>query len=88
MLVLSDGSALPSFMTYDVYTKVLTINNCQYQPAVYTVKSCAHLNDRIATARSECKEIVVDIYALITSLSFSSPTFAYEYDVNGQQTEF
>jgi len=84
MLVLSDGSALPSFMTYDVYTKVLTINICQYQPAVYSVRSCVYLNDRIATARSECKEIVVDIYSFTTSLSFSSQTFTYEYDVSGQ----
>ncbi len=26
MLVLADGSALPAFMTYDVYSKELTIN--------------------------------------------------------------
>jgi hypothetical protein len=60
MLVLKDGSALPSFMTYDVYTKELTIIiSASYMPVKYTVKACAYLNDRVTTAKSDCKEIEV-----------------------------
>jgi len=46
-------------------------------PVKYTVKACANLNDRVTTAKSECKEIELDLYRNITSLAFAPQTFDY-----------
>ncbi len=47
-LVLADGSALPSFITYDIYTKIATVNVVASQvPELITVKACAYLNDKV-----------------------------------------
>ena len=40
-------------------------------PVKYTVKACANLDDRVTTAKSECKEIEVDLYG-ITALKLVS----------------
>ena len=47
-LVLADGSALPSFITYDIYTKTATVNvGASQAPVTITVKACAYLNDKV-----------------------------------------
>ncbi len=51
-LVLADGSALPSFITYDIYTKTATVNvGASQAPVTITVKACAYLNDKVTTAK-------------------------------------
>lgn len=50
-------------------------------PVKYTVKACANLNDRVTTAKFECKEIELDLYiGLITSLAFAQQTFNYQHE--------
>lgn len=62
-LVLADDSELPSFMAYDVFTKELTVNlGASLTPTKFTVKACAYLNDKVTTAKSECKELEIDLY--------------------------
>jgi hypothetical protein len=61
-LVQADGSALPSFITYDIYTKIVTVNVSAFQePATITVKACAFLNDKMTQAKFECKETVIEL---------------------------
>jgi hypothetical protein len=82
-LVLADGSALPSIMTYDVYTKILTVNIAATQtPVTYTVKACANLNDKVTTAKSECKQTLIEIF-YASSLVWSSTSFYYETEQLG-----
>jgi hypothetical protein len=49
-------------------------------PVKYTVKACANLNDRVTTAKSECKEIDVFLHGDITSLEFAQQTFNYQHE--------
>jgi hypothetical protein len=82
-LVLVDGSALPSIMTYDVYTKLLTVNIAATQtPVTYTVNACANLNDKVTTAKSECKPIAIEIF-YATSLGWGTANFYYEMEQLG-----
>ena len=47
-LVLADGSALPSHITYDIYTKIATVNvSAPQAPVTITVNACANLNDKV-----------------------------------------
>ncbi len=60
---LSDGSQLPSFITYDVYSHQLKVNvDANHTPSTILVKACAYLNDKVTTAKSECKDIAIVIY--------------------------
>ncbi len=53
----ADGSALPSFITYDIYTKIATVNVTALRaPTTVTVKACAFLQDKVTVAKSECKD--------------------------------
>ena len=65
MLVLSDGSALPNYMTYNVYTHFLTINvSSNKTPETITVKACANLDDKVTTTKKECKNTVITLVAV------------------------
>ncbi len=47
-LVQANDSALPSFITYDIYTKIATVNVSALQtPITITVKACAFLQDKV-----------------------------------------
>ncbi len=61
-LLQADGSSLPSFITYDIYTKKATVNvNASHAPTTVTVRACAFLNDRVTQAKSECKDTVIEL---------------------------
>ena len=73
----ADGSPLPSFITYDVLTKLVTINVAASQvPATITVKACAYLNDKVTTAKSECKQTIIKVFSA-TSLAFTLAAFSF-----------
>ena len=53
----ADGSALPSFIIYDIYTKIATVNVSALQaPTTITVKACAFLQDKVTTPNKDCKD--------------------------------
>ena len=59
----ADGSELPYFINYDIYTKIATVNvGASQAPATITVKACAYLNDKMTQAKSECKETVIELF--------------------------
>jgi hypothetical protein len=62
--VQADGSTLPSYITYDVYSTIATVNvgAASRSPSTITVKACAYLNDKVTTAKSECKEMLIKIF--------------------------
>jgi hypothetical protein len=56
-LVKDDDSALPSFITYDIYTKIATVNvSALHAPITITVKACAFMQDKVTVAKSDCKD--------------------------------
>ena len=74
----ADGSPIPSYIIYDVYTKIVTVNvGASQAPASITVKACAYLNDKVTTAKSECKETLIEIF-YADSLAFSPATLYFE----------
>ena len=82
-LTLADGSALPSYVTYDRYTHVMTVNvGASQAPATITVKACANLNDRVTTAKLECQTKTVELIYVATSISWSPSTLSMEKEKN------
>ena len=70
--MLADGSALPPFITYDVYTKIATVNVvASREPVTLTVKACAYLNDKVTTPKNECRQTVIQIIYVASSLAFN-----------------
>jgi hypothetical protein len=69
---------LPPFITYDLKTKIATINvaTSQAQSSI-TVKACAYLNDKVTIAKSECKETLIEIF-YADSLAFAPSTLYFE----------
>jgi hypothetical protein len=49
-------------------------------PSTITVKACAYLNDKMTTAKSECKEMLIEIF-YANSLAFSNATFYFETEL-------
>ena len=74
-----NGAALPSFITYDIYTKTVTVNvgaSPAQAPVTITVKVCANLNDKVTTAKSECKDTTIEIF-FASSLACSPTSLTF-----------
>ena len=74
----ADGSPLPSYITYDKYTQITTVNvGASQAPSSITVKACAYLNDKVTTAKFECKDTLIEIF-YADSLVFTPATLNFE----------
>jgi len=49
-------------------------------PTTITVKACAYLNDKVTTAKSECKEMLIEIF-YANYLAFSPATLYFETEL-------
>jgi hypothetical protein len=64
---LLNGSALPSWVVYDLSTRQLTINIDDNTPLdTYTIRLGSYLNDGVAPYREEFKEITFKVTCLST----------------------
>jgi hypothetical protein len=87
-LLQADGSALPSYITYNVNTKTVTVNvSTPMASSSVTLKACAKLNDKITVPKTECKETQVEIFSA-DSLTFSQTTHYYETEKPSQEILF
>ena len=55
-------------------------------PVKYTVKSCAYLNDKVTTAKSECKEI--EVFLALTLVSEPKIKVTYTIGKSEQKISF
>ena len=75
----ADGSTLPSYITYDVYSTIATVNvgAASRSPSTITVKACAYLNDNVTAQKSECNETLIEIF-YADSLAFTPTNLYFE----------